>query len=170
MCERVCVCVRAHARERERERENRQHTGVTVGGPGPCSLCFSVLPPDIPPTPTLAARGHHGVWPAHARALPRTAGWTRSQLPRHVPFLFRPSAGPPQGPISTAVLWKVSAPGSTLWPDVVIRNSYKKRQNTGRKGEGSGPRSSCRERVIPGSSCRPKAAPRSRHHFLFRTA
>lgn len=68
-----------------------------------------------------------------------TAGWPHCRLPRHVSFLSCPSAGPPQGLLSTVVLWKVSASHSTLWPDVVIRSSYKKRQNTRRDGGGQGP-------------------------------
>lgn len=68
-----------------------------------------------------------------------TAGWPHCRLPRHVSFLSCLLAGPPQGLLSTVVLWKVSASHSTLWPDVVIRNSYKKRQNTQREGGGWGP-------------------------------
>lgn len=68
-----------------------------------------------------------------------TAGWPYGRLPCHVSFLSCLLAGPPQGLLSTVVLWKVSASHSTLWPDVVIRNSYKKRQNTRRDRGGWGP-------------------------------
>lgn len=115
--------------------------------------------PTLSPCPSLLfccplpAWWHHKASWAKA-CVPRTTGWPHCQLPRHVSFLSCPSAGPPQGPLSTVVLWKVSASHSTLWPDVVIRNSYKKRQNTRRDGGGWGSPGSCSERVIPHSLCR----------------
>lgn len=110
------------------------NAGMEDRGVGSCSVHFPVLPPDSPCV--SAAVGITGPG-RHTRGLPHTAGWTRRPLPRHVPFLFRPSGRPPRGPIPTAVLWKVSAPRATLWPDVVIRNSYKRRQNTRREGRGA---------------------------------
>lgn len=101
---------------------------------GSCFLHFPVLSPDSPCM--SAAVGNTGPG-RHTRGIPRTAGWTRRPLPRHVPFLFHPSGRPPWGPIPMVVLWKVSAPRATLWPDVVIRNSYKRRQNTRREGRGA---------------------------------
>lgn len=73
-----------------------------------------------------------------------TAVWPHCWLPCHVSFLSCLLAGPPQGLLSTVVLWKVSASHSTFWPDVVIRNSYKKRQNTRRDGGGWGPQAAAR--------------------------
>lgn len=80
-----------------------------------------------------------------------TAGWPHCLLPRHVSFLSCLLAGPPQGLLSTVVLWKVSASHSTLWPDIVIRNSYKKRQNTRRDGGGWGPQAAAQnmQSLIP---------------------
>ena len=126
--ERVCVCVC----ERERERER---VGMEVGGQAP-ALHFPVLPPGVPCGRVLPGQQPvHTAGPGQAQACaPTCSGCTQRPFPRRVSLLFCPSARPPQSPISTVVLWKVSAPRSTLWPDVVIRKSYKRRQNTRREG------------------------------------
>lgn len=93
---------------------------------------------------------------------------TRRQFARHVPFLGCPSARPPQGPMATVVLWKMSAP-LPLWPDVVIRNSYKKRQIPGEEAGPGSPRQLLRT-CNPSSLVAPGQALHSRHRFLFRTA
>lgn len=97
-----------------------------------------------PPTFPIDGPSHAGSpWTPQGRAgylrvLPR-AGAALSARLHAVSFLFCASAGPPQGLISMVVLWKVSAPRSTLWPNVVIRNSDKKRQNTRQEGGARGP-------------------------------
>lgn len=113
------------------------------GGEGqvPALFIFLSCPPDVPYRRALPCRqpvdtAGPGWVPACA---PTCRGCTQSPFPRHVSFLFCPSAGPPQGLISMVVLWKVSAPRSTLWPNVVIRNSDKKRQDTRQEGGAQGP-------------------------------
>lgn len=123
-------------RDTDRQTDTHKHTqrsplGWRCVGQAPTPSTFLSCPPTFPAH--MLSRDSSPWTAGHTRVLPHAAGWTLRPLPRHVPFLSCPSAGPPQGLISTVVLWKVSAPRSTLWPDVVIRTATRRDKTPGEK-------------------------------------